>query len=501
MSLLGFLIALPLLGSAVLLLVARSLLIQRIVASLVLWAMLGMSVALLIKVERDGIVTLNAGGWPAPLGITLVADLAAVLFLVVSMAVIVLVHVFAIGQGMDGQRPRVAHPVYTVLAAGVTLSFLTGDFFTLFVGFEVMLIASYVLLTLGAGPAQIRAGMTYVVINLVASAMFVSSVALIYGATGSVNMADVALKFAELPEATQTAIGLLLVSVFAIKAAVFPFFFWLPDSYPTAPIAVTAVFAGLLTKVGVYTMIRSTTILQLDQLADLLLVAASLTMILGVVGAVAQDDVKRILSFHIVSQVGYMVMGLALFTRAGLAAAIVYVVHHIPVKAVLFLVAGLIERTTGTGALHRLGGLMRRAPVITVCFLIPALSLAGMPPFSGFLAKLALVQAGLDARQYLVVAASLVASLLTIFSMSKIWSGVFWGRPDDPPPALVDPDGPRLRAPRLMTAATASLVVLTLVVPVFASPIFDLADRAAVDLLDITAYVDAVLGGSDEGPG
>ncbi len=492
MSLVALPVIIPVLGAAVTLVLSRWLVVQRVVGALVLVGTVGSSIALLVEVERDGIAALDLGAWPAPVGITLVADLAATMFLVISMVVILLVHIYSIGQECDTDRPRIFHPVYLVLAAGVAMAFLTGDFFNLFVAFEVMLIASYVLITLGAGQQRIRAGMTYVVINLVASTLFLTAVGLIYGATGTVSMADLVTKFEELPEGSRVGLGTLLLAVFAIKGAIFPFFFWLPDSYPTAPISVTAVFAGLLTKVGLYTMIRTTTILDLDELQPLLLIAAGITMVIGVVGAIAQDDIKRILSFHIISQVGYMLMGLAIYTVAGLAGAVLYVVHHIPVKTALFLVGGLIEHTTGTAALHRLGGLVRRAPVIAALFAVPALSLAGMPPFSGFLAKLSVVQAGLAAEEWAVVAASLVASLLTIFSMSKIWAGVFWGEPDDPPPVLADPEGPTLRPPRLMVWSTTAMVAVTLVVPIFGMAVYDLSERAAEDLLDRSAYVEAV---------
>src|SRR5690606_1515478 len=220
-----------------------------------------------------------------------------------------------------------------------------------------------------------------------------------------------------------------------IKAAIFPLFFWLPDSYPTAAAPITAIFAGLLTKMGVYAIIRSQTLLfGGDGTSALLLVVASLTMVVGVLGAIAQDDVKRILSFHIVSQIGYMIFGLGLFTVAGLAATVFYVVHHIIIKTTLFLVGGLIEERTGTGALRKLGGLVHSNPLMATLFLIPALSLAGIPPMSGFVAKLTLVQSGLEVGAYVTVAVSLAVSILTLFSMTKIWAGVFWGAPDDPPP-------------------------------------------------------------------
>lgn len=486
----------PLFASGAAVLALRSLALQRMIALGANLGALGAAIGLLVAVESDGVQAQTLGAWPAGVGITLVADLAAALFLVVSLVVIVIVQVFAIGQGVDEGHPRIGQPVYLVLSAGVSLSFLTGDLFNLFVGFEVMLIASYVLLTLGGGGAQIRSGMTYVVINVLASTLLLATVGLIYGATGTVNMAELASRFGELPESTQTALGILLISVFAVKAALFPFFFWLPDSYPTAPVAVTAVFAGLLTKVGIYTLIRSTTILDLDSARWVLVMAATLTMIVGVVGAIVQGDIKRILSFHIISQVGYMVMGLAIGTVAGLAGAVLYVVHHIPVKTALFLVGGLVEDSTGTGQLHRLGGLVRRAPVFAVLFAVPALSLAGMPPFSGFLAKLAVITAGLEAEEYLMVAAGLVASLLTIFSMSKIWAGVFWGTADDPTPAMAEADAENRRLPidPVTTAATAVLVVATLVVPIFGGAVYDLAERAAVQLLDSAEYVEAVRG-------
>lgn len=489
-------VIIPLFAAGVALVAQPSLVVQRVVALAANAAALGTAIALLAQVESDGIQAQTIGGWPAGVGITLVADLAAAMFLVVSLVVLVIVQWFAVGQGVDATEPRIGQPVYLVLSAGVAMSFLTGDLFNLFVAFEVMLIASYVLLTLGAGAAQIRTGMTYVVINILASTLLLSTVGLIYGATGTVNMAELVTRYSELPEATRTALGILLLSVFAIKAALVPFFFWLPDSYPTAPVAVTAVFAGLLTKVGVYTMIRATTILDLDEAKGVLVLAASATMVIGVIGAIVQSDMKRILSFHIISQVGYMIMGLAVGTLAGLTGAVLYVVHHIPVKTALFLVGGLIERSTGTAALHRLGGLVRRAPIFAALFAIPALSLAGIPPFSGFLAKLAVIAAGLEAEEYLMVAASLVASLLTIFSMSKIWAGVFWGVADDPTPAMAEADANDTKLPvdRLTTAATAALVLATLVVPIFGGTVYDLAERAALDLLDPTNYVEAVQG-------
>ena len=488
-------IVLPLVAAALSLTLHRWPALQRVLGVGVMIATLTSSVALFLAVDGDGIGATQVGGWPAPFGITLVADLFSAVMVVVSNAVVLAVLVYAIGHDTTRDAGTFFHPIYLTMAAGVSASFLTGDLFNLFVAFEVMLTSSYVLITLSATEAQVRTGMTYVVISLLSSTLFLTAVGFVYAATGTVNLAQLADRVGDLPPALRTALGLLLLIVFGVKAAIFPLFFWLPDSYPTAPAPVTAIFAGLLTKVGVYAIVRTQTLLfPSDGPSLLLLFLAGATMFVGVLGAIAQDDVKRILSFHIVSQIGYMIMGLGLFTLAGLAGAIFYIVHHILVKTALFLVGGMIERTTGTGALHSLGGLIRKAPLLAVLFAVPALSLAGLPPFSGFVAKLALVDAGLGAERYVVVGVSLLVSLLTLFSMTKIWSGAFWGTPEatdiaDAPGLAQD----RLRLPPLMAGATAAVVAMTVAVVVGAGALYDVSERAGKDLLEREPYVEAVL--------
>ncbi len=450
-----------------------------------------MAAALLVAVDRDGTVVLRVGGWAPELGIVLVADLFAALILLVASATILVVELFAIGQRRTpaGADPAVVSPILLVLAGGVSLAILTGDLFTLFVAFELILVASYVLLTHQGREAQIRSGMTYVVINLFASTLFLFGVAIVYAATGTVNMALLAERIPELPAATQVGIGLWFLVVFGTKAAIFPLFSWLPDSYPTAPTTITAVFAGLLTKIGVYVLIRFFTLMELEQLGPLLLVVAGFTMIIGVAGALAQDDVKRILSFHVVSQIGYMIMGLGFFTVAGVAGAVLFLVHQIPVKTVMFLAGGLIEDDQGTSALNKVGGLATSKPVIAVLFALPALSLAGLPPFSGFIAKLALVDAGMATGAYVIVAVSLVASILTLLSMTKIWIGAFWG---EVTPAAV-PASSR-RSVTVMEGAAGLAVAGTIAVAVLAGPLWRMCEEISTDLLVRVPYVTAVLG-------
>jgi multicomponent Na+:H+ antiporter subunit D len=484
----------PLIGAASSILVGRSRRAQRVVALVALTATTVISVVLLIGADRDGPIVTQVGGWPAPLGVTLIVDRLSGIMLTVASVMLLAVLVYAIGQP-GAERGHVGfQSTYLIMAAGVGASFIVGDLFTLFVSFEMMLTASYVLLTLGGGREQVRSGMTYVVISLIASTLFVTALAFVYASTGTVNMADLSGKVAVLPDGTKQALAVLLLVVFGIKAGLFPMFSWLPDSYPVAPSAVTAVFAGLLTKVGVYAMIRSQTLVfdEHSRPATLMLVLAALTMVVGILGAIAQDDVKRILSFNIVSHIGFMVMGLALFSVAGLAAAIFYTGHHIVAKTTLFLTSGLIEHAGGSSRLSRLGNMARTVPVVAALFLIPALTLAGTPPLSGFVPKLGLIDAGFAQGEYVVVGVSIAVSLLTLLSMTKIWLGAFWGPVTERPDGVVHPVG-RLGGPVLMVLPTVALAAVSIAIAVSAGPLYELCQRAAEDLLDGRTYLDAVL--------
>jgi multicomponent Na+:H+ antiporter subunit D len=493
-------VLLPLLGAALSILVGRSRQLQRVVSISALAGVAGVAAALLVEVDRDGPIATQAGGWAAPVGITLVADRFSAIMLLVAALMLLAVLVYAIGQP-GAERNHVGfQSVYLIMSAGVAASFLTGDLFNLFVAIEMMLTASYVLITLGGRLDQVRSGMTYVVISLVASTLFLTAIAFTYSSTGTVNLADLAERSAALPDGVRAALAASFLVVFGIKAALFPLFFWLPDSYPTAPAPVTAIFAGLLTKVGVYAIIRTQTLIFPDVLPTWLVLAiAGATMVVGVLGAIAQDDVKRILSFHIISHVGYIVVGFGLGTVVGLASAIFYMVHHIVVKTALFLSGGLIEHAGGSSRLSRLGDMVRTAPVIAVLFGIPALSLAGIPPFSGFIAKFAVLDATAASEQWLVLAAAVVTSLLTLFALSKIWLGVFWAPREDASLVVDAPDHARgrLGGPLLMIGPTAILVAMSIAIGIWAGPLLDLATRAAEDLHTPTAYVDVVLGGPD----
>jgi multicomponent Na+:H+ antiporter subunit D len=310
----------------------------------------------------------------------------------------------------------------------------------------------------------------------------------LYSVTGTLNMADLALKIAQTERSgLMTALSMLFLFVFGVKAAIFPLFFWLPDAYPEPPSAVSAIFGGLLTKVGVYTLIRTFTLLFVQDTGfthSLILVLAALTMIIGVLGAIVQNHFKRILSYHIISQIGYMILGLGLYTPLALAGSIFYIIHHITVKTALFLISGITERATGTQQLREMGGLLNAYPLVATLFMLAALSLAGMPPLSGFFAKLSLLMAGMQEEQYVYVGVALFGSLLTLVSMSKIYIYVFWGEGKSKHQCAV-------RHADLLLP-TAFLVLITVSLGSIGGPVLQLAQQAATQLFSRETYIEAV---------
>lgn len=511
--------------AAALVLVTKSHNAQRIVALGALFALIVLNTSLVVLVDSSGIHTLQIGGWDAPIGITLVADRLATIMLAVSSLVLFCVMWYAIGQGLrDGTEDEpvaVFIPAYLLLTMGVNLAFLAGDLFNLYVGFEVLLVASYVLLTLGASSSRVRAGVSYVMVSMLSSVVFLLALALVYAAVGTMNMAQIGIRMESVPSGTRTAIFAVLLIAFGIKAAVFPLYSWLPDSYPTAPALVTAVFAGLLTKVGVYAIIRARTTLFTDGRMDYVLMwAGLLTVIFGILGAMAQNDIKRLLSFTLVSHIGYMIMGVAFASGHGLAGAIFYAVHHILVQTALFLVVGLVERQAGSSSLRSLGSLAYASPLLAVLYLIPALNLGGIPPFSGFLGKIILIEAASERggfMAWLLVGGAVITSLLTLYTMILVWSKAFWrDRADAPDGQLATARPAPLsdvqdlvhlsdradvgRMPLGMVAPTSVLVAASLAVTILAGPLSAVAMRSAETSWDVSYYRSAVLGTTDGAP-
>jgi len=396
------------------------------------------------------IMVLNLGNWSPPFGIIFVVDVLAATMLVFSSLTGLLVAIYSV---LYIDRERAEHyyfAFFNFLMVGVHGSFLTGDIFNLYVFFEVMLMSSYALITIGNERGQLIESIKYTALNLVASAFFVVGVGVLYGIMGTLNMADLSQKVTQLPLLASESkgvillVGVVFLTVFGLKGGIFPLYYWLPGSYVVPPAAISAIFGGLLTKVGIYCILRvfslifyrAESITGVNYLSLILLILGGFTMILGVFGAIIQYNFKKILSHHIISQVGYMIFGIGLGTVGALAGTILHLVHNIVVKTSLFLSAGIHEKLTGTNDIKKSGGLAYATPVFATLFLTAALALAGVPPLSGFFSKFMLIKAGVDTivathspLVMIIVVIGLLTSLLTLYSMIKIWIFAFWGDP------------------------------------------------------------------------
>lgn len=458
------------------------------------------SIIILSSTISNKIISLQVGGWIAPFGITIVSDLLSSVMVVITAIIGFSTALYSIGT-IDSHREKyLYYPLLQFLLMGINGAFLTGDVFNLYVWFEVMLISSFVLLALGGRRGQLEGAIKYVTLNLLSSAIFLAAVGILYGIAGTLNMADLARKIPMLEHKELiSVVSILFMVAFGVKAAIFPLFFWLPASYHTPPVAVSAIFAGLLTKVGVYALIRFFTTIfthDVEFTHTLLLVSAALTMLTGVLGAAAQNDFRKILSFHIISQIGYMILGLALFSPLAIAGAIFYIIHHIIVKTNLFFVSGVVKRLKGSYLLNEVGGVYKYYPMLGLLFLIPALSLAGIPPLSGFWAKFVVIKAGLDLSQYFIVGIALLVGLLTLFSMTKIWNEVFWKD---------DPSGDNKNVNEVYQSLSKTkkfliyspiifLALITIIIGFYSEPFFTFANNAATQLLDSSGYINSVLG-------
>ena len=450
-----------------------------------------LSVILLMQVASNGPLSNQMGGWPAPMGITLVADMFSAILIVVTAIVAIAVSLYSIG---DISEERVEGGYFTflnMLIAGVIGAFLTGDLFNLYVWFEVMLISSFALLVLGGNKVQLDGAVKYVAINLISTVLFLTAIGLLYGLTGTLNMADLSLRVPQVEnQGLVSVVAVLFLIAFGIKAAFFPLYFWLPASYHTLPISVTAVFAALMTKVGIYALMRTFTLIfpgDYPAIQTTLLCVGLITMILGVFGAMTHTDMRRILAFHVIGSIGFMLLGLGLGSQLAMAAAIFYMVHGILIKALLFMITGIVGKLGGSFELSKLGGLYQERPGFAIVFLLAALSLIGIPPLSGFWAKILIIDASLHHEAAIVLAFVVIASLLTFIPLIRIWSEAFWkARPMDATEAS-DNTNPYIWVPVL------SLSALMLLFGFLPESVIELSTIAAEELLAPTAYLESVL--------
>lgn len=477
------LVVLPMLAGAVLVFFRGSATIQRTGLIVTTGVLLAIAVGqFFFDASRDEPFVVVFAGWDAPVGITFHVDGLSALMVLVASFVGFCGALYAAGEiGRSVWRRHYAL-FYLLLLAGINGAFLTGDLFNLFVWFEVMLISSFAMMILGRRKHTVEGATKYVVINMVSSFFFLAGLGVLYGKVGSLNLVDIAQRVVESENdpLILTSAALLLIA-FGIKSGVFPLYFWLPASYPHTGFTTAAVFGGLLTKVGVYSLFRvfgGAFRFSSEITGELFLFCGAATMIVGVLGAASQFHVRRILSFHIVSQIGYLVFGLGLFTVGAFAAAIFYTAHHILVKTNLFFAAGLIARTGGSERLERVGGLLSREPILAVLFLIPALSLGGIPPLSGFFAKFLLLREAFREEAWVVAAIAIVVGIVTLFSMTKIWAEAFWKD---------SPGGESTGRPRrIQWVPVTLLAVSTVLFGLFAQPLYEVSERAAVQLFELS---------------
>ncbi len=490
----AFPIILPMITGILLIILGRRIRWQRTISILSAVGGLFLALYLASAVWRDGIQTLSVGAFAAPYGIIFVADLLSVMMVVLStlVAIPVLLTSFL---SLDKEREEYYYyAFFQFLLMGLNGSFLTGDLFNLFVWFEVMLISSYILLTLGGEPGQLQEGFKYVIINVLASALFLVGVAVVYASLGTLNMADLAVRVADVSnEGLTVAIALVFLVVFGIKAAIFPLYFWLPRSYDAPPPAVAAIFGGLLTKVGVYALIRVFTLIFVQSPSithSLILWISGLTLIIGVLGALAQTNIRSIISYHVISHIGYMLMGLGIFTPFALAGSLFYLAHDTIIKTALYLLSGVSQQLMGSTNLQRLRGIKTLYPGFAGLFFVGALSLAGVPPFSGFFGKFVLIQGSIEAGEYGMVAVALGVSLLIVYSMIQIFRGAFWG--EAPASDSVEPVSTTKYRTYLVPAA--SLVLVSAVMGLGAQAFVEFTLQGAAQLMNPNTYIEAVLG-------
>ncbi len=420
----------PLLAGIFLVIFRQNILLQRWFSIVAIFSTGVVAAYLLQMVADDGIQTLAIGGGEAPFGIVLVIDMFSGLLILTTSIVSFGCILFAFNSiGLEREQ-FYFYPFMLFLITGVNGSFLTGDLFNLFVCFEVMLISSYVLISLGGTKVQLRESIKYVLINIMSSTMFLLGIAYLYAITGTLNMAHLSVRIAEVgQQGLLTTVAILFLVVFSLKAALF-LYFWLPGSYAAPPTAIGAIFGALLTKVGIYALFRMFTLVFYHQpeITHLLLgVMAALTMLLGGIGAVSQWDIRKIIAYNVIIAVGFIVSGLAVFTSTAVAGGIYYLIHDMIVKALLFLLGGTIIGIAGTSKLKEMSGLIRNHPLLGWMFFITVLALAGIPPLSGFIGKVLVIKGTMEAEFYWLAVIGLLSSLMVLYSVMKIFVNGFWG--------------------------------------------------------------------------
>lgn len=486
-NLILFPILIPLLMGIILIFFYKKIILQRIFSLLSTGASIVVSICMIDKIKNEGIQTVNLSNWDAPFGITIVSDMLSALLVLTTniIAFCVLLYSF---KGIDRERENYFYyAMIQFLLVGVTGAFSTGDIFNLFVFFEVMLMASYVLLVLGNTKIQLRETVKYIIVNVVASALFVVGVAYIYSVVGTLNMALISERISEVGgTGILTVIAVLFLLVFGLKGAIFPLFFWLPGSYNAAPIPILALFGALLTKVGVYSISRTYSLFfyQDSYVFSLLGILALITIILGAIGSIAYNDVKKIIIYNIITAIGVILFGFSTFNAVSLSGSIFYLLHDMIIKGALFLLIGAMIYITRTSNLKYMSGLMKKYPLLAWTFFIAALGLAGIPPLSGFVGKFLIIQGAFQAGNYIGSFIVVLSSLFVLLSVIKIFVKGFWGE---------ESDNVTKKPVKTLLLPGCILVLLSFLIGIGVEVLSPYISLAAESLLQPENYIHAVL--------
>lgn len=493
-------ILLPLLTGIILIAFWGKVNIQRIISAVSGFLSLIFSIHLFSTVRQEGIISVQAGGWEAPFGITFVCDsLSATLVLLTAISGLAVI-IFSM-VSINKARMRFGYfAMIHFLLLGLNGAFLTGDIFNLYVWFEIIIISSFVLLTIGGEKKQLEGAINYVTMNLLSSVIFLTAVAILYGLAGTLNMADLSEQIAQHPNRglVQTTAILFFVA-FGIKSAVFPLYFWLPSAYHTPPSAVGAIFGGLLTKVGIYALLRTFSLIFIPDtfLSNILIIVACLTLLSGGLGAIAQqNNFRKLISYLIVCHIGFMIAGLGMYTEWALIGTVFYLIHDIVIKTNIFLISGLILKIKGTVNLKKLGGLYRSHPKLSFVIAVAIFSLVGIPPLSGFWPKLFLFEASFTTQHYILTAFLIFGSFVTLYIMARAWIEIFWkegegrqtlGRP------FIYFDNMRVLKKWVLVTPIVLLTLVSVYIGLGAEHVFQLAQDIAMDLKNPQNYIEAVL--------
>ena len=483
-------IILPTVAALVMIILRNKIKLHRVLSLVALLSVMAVSVIIISKIRKDGIMSLQLGGWEAPFGVSMVADMFAAILVLVTSAVSICCLIYAFSSIGREREEYYFYPLFLILITGVNGSFLTGDIFNLFVCFEVMLVASYVLISLGGTRAQLRESIKYILINVISSFLFLVAIAYLYAITGTLNLAHLSYRIAEVgQDGLMTTVAILFLIVFSLKAGLF-LFFWLPGSYSAPPTAIAAIFAALLTKVGMYAIIRIFTLVfyHEPEVTHLFIgILSAITMLLGAIGAVAFRDIQKVMTYNVVVGVGFILAGLASYSIVGLTGSFYYLVHDMIIKSLIFLLGGTIIHLTGTSKLDKISGLIRLHPALGWMFFIAALSLSGIPPLSGFLGKIFITEGTFTAAYYWLGAIGLLTSLMVLYSILKVFMSVFWGYTD----LTLDREKGSTKGRMLPIAL---LTVLTIGLGLGVEGIHEYMDIAVEVLMNPTVYVEAVIG-------